>query len=199
MPKLAKILIATRNKGKFTEFVEILKDLPFELLFLDDVVDKVPSDFDVKETGKTFEENAVLKAETYGKMSGLLTLADDSGLCVDYLDGGPGVKSHRFAIGNDKDRYEKLLELMKKVPKKDRKAKFISVICLYNPQNRNIIITSDECRGEIAFKPKGKHGFGFDPVFIVEDLDKHFAELTLEEKNQVSHRAKALKKIKKFL
>ena len=214
------LLIATRNKGKFNEFVGILKDLPFKLIFLNDLprfLDSSTSEVDysrnlgtcsiskaklfnnVKETGSTFEENAVLKAKTYGKMSGLLTLADDSGLCVDYLDGGPGVKSRRFSSGNDKDRYQKLLKIMEKMPKKDRKAKFISVICLYNPQNRNIIITSGECPGEIAFKPKGKHGFGFDPVFIVEGLDKHFAELTLEEKNQVSHRAKALKKIKKFL
>ena len=191
------LLIATKNKGKFDEFAGVLKDLPFELLFLDDLVDKIPSDFDVKETGSTFKENAILKAKVYGKMSGLLTLADDSGLCVDFLDGKPGVKSHRYAPGTDKDRCKKLLKEINKVPKDKRGAKFVSTVCLFDPKKEKVKTVRGECLGKIGFFPKGKHGFGFDPVFIVKGLDKHFAELTLEEKNQVSHRARALRKMRK--
>jgi XTP/dITP diphosphohydrolase len=196
---MKKLLIATRNKGKFKEFLGILKNLPFEFLFLDDVSQKIPLAFEIKETGKTFKENAILKAKAYAKKSGLLTLADDSGLCVDFLKGKPGVASHRFGQGSDKDRNEKLLKLMEKVPKDQRKAKFVSAICLYNPLNGKTIISRGICSGEIAFKPKGDNGFGYDPVFIVKGLNKHFAELTVTEKNQVSHRAKALRKMLKHL
>ena len=217
------LLIATKNKGKFNEFVGVLKNLPFKLIFLDEIprfLEMSTSEVEysrnlgtcstfgtfgvkravkriVKETGKTFEENAAIKAKAYGKMSGLLTLADDSGLCVDFLKGKPGIKSRRYAKGSDQARFEKLLKEMRNVSKEKRQAKFISAIALYNPKNKKIIVKKGECRGKIAFKPKGRRGFGFDPVFIVDGLDKHFAELTLEEKNSVSHRARALRKMRK--
>ena len=194
---MRKLLIATANKGKFAEFFGILKNLPFQLLTLKDII--IPQNFQVKETGKTLAENAVLKAKAYGKLSGLLTLADDTGLYVDNLAGRPGVATHRYAHGSDENRYQKLLKKLKGVSQVNRGAKFISAIALFDPKSNIIKVTTGECYGWIADRPKGTHGFGFDPVFVVEDLGKHFAELSLAEKNQVSHRAKALQKMKKIL
>lgn len=192
---MRKLLVATKNKGKFKEFLGILQDLPYDIITLD----KVGIDFDIKETGKTFEENAILKAKEYAKLSGLLTLADDSGLCVDFLNGAPGIKSARFIEGSDKDRYEYLLHKMENVPMEKRTAVFISAVAVFDPKTKKIIFKIGKCRGRIAFSPKGSNGFGYDPIFIVDELGKHFAELSLEEKNQVSHRAKALQKIKPCL
>ena len=182
--------------GKLEEIRDILGDLPFKLLILDDIKN-IPKEFDVLETGKTLEENAILKAKTFGKMAGLLTLADDTGLFVEALPNKLGVYSKRYLKGSDKDRYEKLLEELKGLSKEKRKAKFISVTALYDPKNDKLITRKGQCLGYIAQKPKGKHGFGYDPVFVVKKLNKHFAELTRKEKNQISHRAMAVGRIKK--
>lgn len=187
--------MATKNKGKFKEFFGILEDIPYEIITLN----KVSLNFDIKETGKTFKENAVLKAKKYGQKTGFLTLADDSGLCVEHLRGAPGIKSARYITGSDKDRYQYLLNKLKNVPMEKRTAVFISVVVLYDPKTKKLRIAQGRCTGKIAFKPQGTNGFGYDPVFIVDGINKHFAELSFKEKNQVSHRAKALRKIKKCL
>jgi len=192
---MRKLLVATKNKGKFKEFYGILKKIPYEIITLD----KINLNFDIQETGKTFEENAVLKAKKYAQASGFLTLADDSGLCVDYLRGLPGINSARYIKGTDKDRYEYLLKQLENVPMNKRTAVFVSVVALFDPKIKKTITKSGECRGRIAFEPKGNNGFGYDPVFIVDKIGKHFAQLSFEEKNQLSHRAKALQKIKPWV
>jgi len=192
---MRKLLVATKNKGKFKELYGILEDIPCEITTLD----KAGIDFDIKETGKTFSENAILKAKEYAKLSGLLTLADDSGLCVDYLCGLPGINSARYIKGTDKDRYEHLLKQLENVPINKRTAVFVSIVALFDPKTKKTITKSGECRGSIAFEPKGANGFGYDPIFIVDKVNKHFAELSFKEKNQVSHRAKALRKIRRCL
>jgi len=194
MPK--NLLIATRRKGKLKEIKEVLKGLKFKLITLEDINF---SQVEPKENGKTFTENAKIKAKFYGKKTNLLTLADDSGLIVDALPDKLGVKTKRYLKGSDKDRYQKLLEEMKNIPNNKRAAKFISSVCLFDPKLGKVKNAQGICQGKIAAQAKGKHGFGFDPVFIVDQVNKHFAELTLEEKNRVSHRAKALEKIKKYL
>ncbi len=196
---MRKLLIATKNPGKFREVWEILRELPFEFLTLNDFKEEVLKEFEVEESGKTFKENAILKAESYGRLSGLLTLADDSGLCVNYLKGGPGVKTHRYHLGSDRERYEKLLKEMKDIPEIKRRARFVSVTALFSPKTGKVKTARGECHGRIAFVPKGRYGFGFDPIFIVNGLSKHLAELTLKEKKQVSHRAKALRRMRKIL
>lgn len=190
------LLIATRRKGKIKEIKEILKDLGFKLLTLEDI--NFPKT-EPKEDGKTFAENAVIKAKFYGKKSGFLTLADDSGLEVDALPGKLGVNSKRYAKGSDEDRNKKLLKEMEGIEKERRKARFVSTVALFNPKTDKLKIFEGVCQGKIALKPKGIYGFGYDPLFIVEGLNKHFAQLTLEEKNRVSHRTKALRKVKKYL
>ena len=194
---MKQLLICTRSKGKFPEIVDVLKDLPFSFLNLNDV-SAIPPDFDVKETGKTFSENAILKAETLGSMTGLLALADDSGLEVDALDGRPGVYSHRYATGTDTDRCRKLLDEMKDVPPEKRGAQFRCVFALFDPQKEKIATTEGIMRGTIAFESRGRYGFGYDPIFINE-TGKTNAELSTKEKNAISHRGKALQEMKKVL
>lgn len=153
---------------------------------------------DIDETGATFEENAVLKAETVCKATGYLTLADDSGLEVDALNGAPGVHSARYAggHGDDKKNNQKLLQDMQDVEEKDRSARFVSVLALASPFQKTKIFRG-ECEGTIGYEPKGTGGFGYDPLFIVGE--KTFAELTQEEKNSVSHRSRSMAKLKEYL
>lgn len=188
---MQRLLIATRNKGKFPEIVEKLKGLPFEFLNLNDI-ENIPKDFEVEETGETFEENAVLKARTLAEMSGLLTLADDAGLCVDALDGRPGVYTERYAPGTDEDRYMKLLGELEGVS--DRRARFVAVVAIYDPKTGLLKTCKGIYEGEIVREPIGENGFGYDPVFYNPILGKTNAQLSLEEKNNVSHRGKALQK-----
>lgn len=190
------LLIATRRKGKIKEIKEILKDLEFKLVTLEDI--NFPKT-EPKEDGKTFAENAAIKAKFYGKKTGLLTLADDTGLKVNALPHKLGLKTKRYVKGTDKDRWQKLLKEMEKIPEKKRKAKFVSAVALFDPKTKKLKVSEAVCLGRIAFKPKGRFGWGYDSVFIVDQLGKHFAQLTLEEKNRVSHRAKALRKVKKYL
>jgi XTP/dITP diphosphohydrolase len=183
-----KLLIATHNRGKLQEYQEIFVDLLFEMVTLDDVGIAE----DVEETGETFEANARLKADTYARMSGLLTLADDSGLEVDALGGEPGVYSKRYAGEgkSDAERNEYLLEKLREVPQKRRSARFRCVIVIADAQGQTWT-TEGTCEGEIAFAPRGTNGFGYDPIFILPERGKHLAELTSEEKNRISHRGRA--------
>jgi len=186
-----KILVATRNPGKLKEFQRLLAHLDMDVIDLD----LAGIQEEVEETGSTFEENARLKAETYGKLSGILTLADDSGLEVDALDGRPGVMSARYGGPglSDEQRVEKLLEEMEEVRGWDRQARFKSVIAL---SNTGATVTEEGAiEGAIAHQAIGENGFGYDPVFWLASRAKTTAELSGEEKDAVSHRGVALRKM----
>ncbi len=193
-----ELIIATRNKGKFSEIVEGLKDLPLEFFSLDDRKE-IPQGFSVLETASTFEGNAILKAMTIGKMTSILTLSDDSGLEVDALGGRPGVLSARYVQGTDEDRFRKLLEEMKDAPDEKRGAQFHAVIALYDPATERVRTCEGICRGVITREPQGNGGFGYDPIFYHEGLGKTIAQMSLEEKNRASHRGFALQGVRKVL
>lgn len=186
-----ELLLATRNKNKIIEMTAFLKKLGLKIRSLEDFPD-VP---DVVEDGKTFEENAAKKAVACAKHTGMLTLADDSGLMVDALRGAPGVKSHRYAGPNatDFENNMKLLDEMKNVAFNDRTAQFICCIAIAN-SNGLIRTVTGKCEGIILTEPRGREGFGYDPLFMKSDYKKTFAELSLEIKNRISHRAAALEK-----
>jgi len=192
----AKLLVATNNAGKLREYVELLDGLPFELSTLADegILDEV------EETGLTLEENAVQKASAYAALSGLITLADDSGLEVDALGGEPGPLSRRYAGDNatDQERNDFLLSKLKDVPQEKRGARFRCVIAIATPGGR-VETCEGVCEGVIAFDSRGEGGFGYDPVFHLPHLNKRVAELTLEEKNAISHRARAAQKARPLL
>lgn len=194
---MKELLIATGNKGKFPEIVAKLSGVPFQFLNLRDV--NVPEGYEVEESAQTFEGNAIIKAMTWGHKTGKMVLAEDAGLEVDALDGRPGVYSARYALGSDKDRYEKLLDEMKDVPDDQRGAQFRAVVAIYDPNTEKIRTCDGVFRGRILREPHGDNGFGYDPVFFSDELDKTSAEVTLEEKNAVSHRGKALGKAKEIL
>ena len=190
------ILMATRNKGKAEELAALLQDLPVQILTLQDFPDLA----EVEETGLTFAENAALKADFAAKETGLITLSDDSGLEVDALNGEPGVFSARFAgePSDDQQNNLKLLEVLKGLPLEQRTARFVSVISLVNPissEKREISYSRGICEGLILEELRGDGGFGYDPLFFVPSLQKTFAQLTLEEKNLVSHRGQALRQV----
>ena len=195
---MKNLLIATRSKGKFPEIVSELRGLPFEFLNLNDLPE-LTSSFEVEEPAATFEGNAIIKAMTLGKKTGFLTLAEDAGLEVDALNGRPGVYSARYTPGTDENRYQKLLGELQGIPEEKRTARFRAVIVIYNPQNDMVRICEGIYEGRIALKPKGGKGFGYDPVFYNIELCKTNAEMTIEEKNQVSHRGRALRKAKEIL
>lgn len=192
---MRKLLIATQNPGKIREIKEILKDIPFELKTLNDINfgEEVP------ETGRSFKENAILKAKAIGEKAKLLTLAEDSGLEVDALGGRPGILSARYIKGSDEDRYNKLLDELKEIPKERRTARYKAVIAIYNPETKNIETFEGISEGRITEEPRGSNGFGYDPIFFNLDLGKTNGQASLEEKNRVSHRARALNKLKNFL
>lgn len=182
-----KIIAATKNKNKLREFGEILKD--FEIISQEEA----GIDIDVEETGSTFEENSYLKAKAIYDITGITTIADDSGLCVDALNGEPGVYSARYGGEgyDDKGRVQLLLKNMKDVPDEERTARFVCVITLVGDEG--VITARGECEGRIDYSPRGENGFGYDPVFYVDRFEKTLAEVTPEEKNSISHRGKALK------
>ncbi len=182
-----KIIAATKNKNKLREFGEILKD--FEIISQEEA----GVDIDVEETGTTFEENSYLKAKAIYDITGITTIADDSGLCVDALNGEPGVYSARYGGEgyDDKGRVQLLLKNMKNVPGEERTARFVCVITLVGDEG--VLTARGECEGRIDYEPKGENGFGYDPVFYVDRFEKTLAEVTPEEKNSISHRGKALK------
>jgi XTP/dITP diphosphohydrolase len=193
---MKKILLATNNKGKLREYRRLLHGIPFDIV--------TPADLgitaEIPESGATFEENAIQKATTMASLSNLLTLADDSGLEVDALGGAPGPLSHRFAgkSATDAKRIEFLLAKLKNAPTKNRTAQFRCVIAIAEPVGR-VEIYSGSCGGIIIDKPRGTNGFGYDPVFYIPELGKTMAELTLKQKNLISHRARAAEKAKALL
>lgn len=191
-----RLLIATHNRGKLTEYKKMFADLSYELVTLADVG---ISD-EVAETGTTFAENARLKATDYARQSGLLTLADDSGLEVDALGGAPGVHSKRYAgaAQSDAERNLFLLNKLRAVPARQRTARFRCAIALAAPDGKTWE-ADGACEGAIAFEPRGAHGFGYDPVFLVAERGMCMAELPAEEKNKISHRARAAEKARAIL
>ena len=182
-----KLVLASKNEKKLKEMNEILSGLGIEVCLQADV----GIDVDVEETGSTFEENSLLKAKAVMEASGLPAVADDSGLCVDALNGAPGVYSARYGGEglDDTARYKLLLASMPRGAA--RTAKFVSVITCCFP-NGDVLTARGECPGTIAFAPMGEGGFGYDPVFFQPKLKKTFAQLSPEEKNAISHRGKAL-------
>ena len=197
MGERGKLLIATGNPGKFKEIQAILGPLPMEIVSL-----TAYPDFSLpEETGNTYLDNALLKAKAAGRNTGLITLAEDSGLEVDALKGAPGIRSARFSGERAYDalNIETLLCLMEQVPDQDRIARFRCVAVIYDPVREVFDRTEGVCEGKITWTPRGRAGFGYDPVFWVEDFGKTMAEIPPELKNQISHRARAFEKIRSFL
>ena len=183
-----KVILASKNPHKLTELSAILSQHGFEIA----LESEYGLDIDVDETGTTFEENSLLKAEAVMKASGLPVLADDSGLMVDALNGAPGVYSARYGHkSSDGERTEFLLENMQDVPDEKRTAKFVCVITCLWPDGRKIVARG-ECPGVITREVHGENGFGYDPVFYLPELGMTYAELLSEQKNAISHRARAL-------
>jgi len=187
-------VIATGNKHKLEEIGAILKDFKLEVLSMKDVG---LEGLEIIEDGNTFEENALIKAKTVMNKTAELAIADDSGLEVDILGNQPGIYSARFAGENatDEENNNKLLKLLKDVPLEKRTARFVCAIAAIFPNGDSIVLRG-ECPGTVAFEPKGTAGFGYDPLFIVEEYAKTFAEIGEDTKNKISHRAKALEKLK---
>jgi XTP/dITP diphosphohydrolase len=191
-----KLIFATTNKGKLSELEGLVAGLPIQVLSLKDV-----EAVHVEEDRPTFEANAEKKARVYCERTGLPALADDTGLCVDALDGAPGVHSARYGgeqddavLGDAEARYRannaRLLAALASVPLERRTARFRCALCLALPGADPLIVVG-ECPGRIVFTARGEHGFGYDPLFDLPELGKTFAELTAEEKNRLSHRARA--------
>ncbi len=184
-----KLLIATHNQGKVNEYRALLGGLPVELVSLDEL----GITEDVAETGETFHENAWLKAHAYSRLGGLLTLSDDSGLEVDALGGQPGVHSARYGgelCRSDGERVSLLLSNLADVPWNRRTARFCCCIALCEPEGVEVSVVGSVA-GMIQYEPRGTEGFGYDPVFFLPSFSRTLAELSLEEKNRVSHRADA--------
>lgn len=189
--KTMKIALGTSNPHKLEEIKDIIKNSNIEFVL-------PAKGFDPLENGKTFEENSYIKAAEASKISDLWGLADDTGLCVDALGGAPGLYSARYAP-TAQERIEKLLYELKDVPEDKRTAKFVCTMVLTNPAGEKIHVQTGEIKGRITEKPSGTHGFGYDPVFFIPELGKTMAEMTLEEKNTLSHRARALLPMVEFI
>ena len=185
-----KIIVASGNAHTMQEIAEILTG--FELVSMREA----GFDGDIEENGSTFKENAYIKAKFIAEKFSCAALADDSGLCVDALDGAPGVYSARYSGGGDRENRKLLLKNLENA--KVRTARFKSVVCLYYPDGKTLF-GEGECAGSILYKDTGNGGFGYDPIFFSEDLQKSFGEATAEEKNKVSHRFRALNNLKNQL
>ena len=194
---MKRIIIASQNKHKIQEIEAITKK--FGMFLVPRSEAGIP-DIEVEEDGETFEENSYKKAYEIMKLAGEMTIADDSGLMVDALDGAPGVYSARFsgAGATDRSNNEKLLALLKDVQAEKRTAKFVSVITMIYPHGDKIVARG-ECQGRIIFEERGSGGFGYDPLFVPDGYDSTFAELGAEEKNKISHRARALEILEREL
>ena len=178
-------IIASSNKGKVKEFRHLLSDFPLD--FIDQ-----PEGLNVEETGTTFEENARIKAIAVSKKTGVLSLADDSGLSVEALNGAPGIHSARYAK-SDKERVDKILKELE--PFSNRKAKFECALCIAS-NNKVLLEVTGSCQGSITFSPRGDNGFGYDPIFEVDSLGVTFAEMNNYRKKEIGHRGNAFKLIK---
>lgn len=187
---MKEIIIATSNEGKIAEMRALFTPLEIDVKSIRDIFNQ---DINIEENGQTFKENALIKAKTIADMTGKMTLADDSGLVIDALDGKPGIESARF-LGHDtsymiKNQY--ILDMMKDTS--NRSARFVCAIAIVIP-NREPILIEETFEGEIAYSIEGENGFGYDPIFYYPPLNKTSAQMSMEEKNQYSHRAKAVKK-----
>ena len=189
---MKQVIIATKNKGKAKDFEAIFKPYGYQVLTLHDVAE----DMDVEETGTTFEENAILKAEALSQRLQTFVLADDSGLAIDALNGAPGVYSARYAgeEKSDEANMDKVLEELAEVPDNQRSARFCCAIALAGP-DMETKTAFGTCEGIIAHDKKGNNGFGYDPIFFVPELGRMMAELQPSEKATISHRGNAIKKI----
>ncbi|MEW9670805.1 XTP/dITP diphosphatase [Ammoniphilus sp. 3BR4] len=189
---MRRLILATRNQGKVQELKKMLADYNVEVVGLD----QYPDCPEVEEDRETFEGNAIKKAQTICDFLQIPALADDSGLEVDAMGGQPGVYSARFAGPNatDKENNDKLLKMLEDIPTGNRKARFRCVLALAVP-HRPVLTWEGSCEGEIGSNPKGTGGFGYDPLFVLPDQGKTMAELTKEEKSQISHRGNAMKKM----
>mgnify|MGYP000921568816 CR=1 FL=1 len=194
---MPKLVLTSRNKGKLKELKRLVSDLTWEVLSLYDFPDAP----EVEEDGFTFKDNALKKATTVARYLHEWTLADDSGLEVDALDGAPGVFSARFAgvHGDDQKNNQKLLQLLEGVPWEKRTACFRCALALASPEGEVIWTTEGKCEGIITYEPRGKKGFGYDPLFYLPALELTMAEISEEEKNKISHRAKAMKDFREYL
>ena len=192
-----KLVLASQNKGKLKEMQKILGDLGVEVV----LQSELGIDVDVEETGTTFAENSMLKAKAVMEASGLPAIADDSGLCVDWLNGAPGVYSARYGgLDSDEARYRLLLENLR--GSTNRAAHFhTDIVCCF--PNGDVLQAEGDCHGTIAYAPAGDGGFGYDPIFFVPQLRKTFSQLTADEKNEISHRGTALRafavKLKEYM
>ncbi|MEM9774953.1 MAG: RdgB/HAM1 family non-canonical purine NTP pyrophosphatase [Chloroflexota bacterium] len=195
---MKKLLIATGNSGKVKEFAEMMDSLQVEWLGQKDT----GYDLDVEETGQTFTENAILKATQWGKLAGYITLADDSGLEVDALNGEPGLYTARYGGPGltHQQRYKLLLENLKDIPESERMAQFRCVIAVANGDGEVLTTAEGVCPGRITFEPRGTNGFGYDPVFMPNGWGgKTMAELEPGQKHPISHRGQAIKALEPFL
>ena len=188
-----KIFLETRNEGKIKEFKKITEGMDIEVHSVLDNID-IP---DVEEDGKTFEENSSKKAKEISEYTGIITISDDSGLCVDILNGNPGIYSARYSgeDATDEKNIKKLLKELENIPREKRGAHFVSVVSIGYPDG-SVKSFRGETRGEILFEKEGNNGFGYDPVFYSYELKKSFGLATEAEKKSVSHRSKAFKKLK---
>ncbi|MDQ3754573.1 MAG: XTP/dITP diphosphatase [Acidobacteriota bacterium] len=195
--QFSQLLLATHNAGKIKELTQLLQGIPVALRNLSEF----PAVLEVAETGATFAENATLKARQYAEQTGMLALADDSGLEVDALGGAPGVFSARYGgtTATDAERVRRLLHELANVPPENRRARFVCVAALAAPDHAATRTFRGVCAGHIAFHPQGANGFGYDPIFIPEGYEQTFGQLPDTVKQQVSHRARALAAVRDYL
>lgn len=189
-----RIIAATKNAGKIKEIESIFKGLGIEAVSQQEE----GFDVDIEETGDSFEKNALIKARAVAMLTDDIVMADDSGLCIDALDGRPGIYSARYAGENASDRTKIQKILTEMEPHKNRSAKFVTAVAVILPDGREFV-TTGEVKGEILREPAGENGFGYDPIFYCDELKKTFAQAAEEEKNMVSHRGRALRAMYKKL
>lgn len=197
MTKEFKLILATSNKDKAREIAEILSDTPFVVT----TMKEEGYDPDIVEDGKTFEENALIKARTVHALAeGAYVMADDSGLCIDALDGAPGIYSARFCGENSTypEKFAKIFEMLKDVPEEKRTAKFVCSIAVVRPDGSEFTVRGEVC-GVLHEKPMGDGGFGYDPIFYVPEFGMTTAQMTKEQKNSISHRGKASRAMAEML
>ncbi len=188
---MKQVVIATKNKGKAKDFEALFSPLGYEVVTMFEVA----PDMEIEETGKTFEENAILKAETLSRELGKLVIADDSGLAVDALNGEPGVYSARYAGDHDDEaNIVKVLEKLEGVPEAERTARFCCALAIAGPEVETHTVFGT-CEGVILTGKRGTNGFGYDPIFFVPQLNRAMAELSPEEKGAISHRGNAIRKL----
>ena len=193
-----RVIVATGNQGKLGEYQRLLADVPDLVL---ESMATLGEPVEIVEDGETFVANALKKARAVAAVSGMVALADDSGLEVDALGGRPGVHSARYAGegASDAENNEKLLDALTEVPEGRRTARFRCTIALVDAMGTEIAVVDGTCEGRIVTAPRGQHGFGYDPLFVAEGRHKTMAELSPDEKNQISHRAQAASKLKAAL